>query len=83
MAKYIVLRPFPAKEKMSRGQIIENPNWRNLPSLLSTGYLRVVEETAEEKLNEAADKLESLEKLSGLTSGIRVIRNKGGKNAKK
>lgn len=44
MAKYRIRRTFASKEVLSRGAIIENPSWRNLGSLLRSGYVEVVKD---------------------------------------
>jgi hypothetical protein len=42
--KYQIVRPFPASTPVQRGQIVEDPNWRNLNLLIKQGYVKVLEE---------------------------------------
>jgi hypothetical protein len=42
VAKYRVKRTFPCPQKLVRGQIFEDPPWRNLPYLVRQGYLEEV-----------------------------------------
>lgn len=58
MAKYEVLRTFPAKETIQRGQVIESPTFKNLEKLVRTGYLReIADEILPETENVSAQKL--------------------------
>lgn len=42
--KYQVLRTFPDKRVLSRGAIVTDPEWRNLPQLIRNGYIKEIEE---------------------------------------
>ena len=61
MAKYEVLRAFPAKNVIGRGQVIENPVFRNLGTLVRTGYLR---EITEETLPEISESVSTIKRGS-------------------
>lgn len=56
MVRYEVLRTFAAKETIQRGQVIENPTYRNLGTLVRTGYLREITEEATPEVSETASK---------------------------
>lgn len=43
MARYIVKRPFPAKMPMRAGQIVEDPQWKDLTYLISRNYIAEVD----------------------------------------
>ncbi len=43
MARFRVKRPFPAKMPMRAGQIVEDPQWKDLTYLVSRGYIEKVE----------------------------------------
>lgn len=42
MAKYRVLRVWPSKTKIRRGQVVEDPPWRNLGSLKRLRYIEEI-----------------------------------------
>lgn len=42
MARFRVKRPFPAKMPMRAGQIVEDPQWKDLAYLVSRGYIEEV-----------------------------------------
>ena len=43
MARIRILRPFPAKMPLRPGQIVEDPQWKQLEYLLSRGYVEVID----------------------------------------
>ncbi len=47
MARYVVKRPFPAKMPMRSGQIVEDPQWKDLTYLISRGYIAEVGDGAD------------------------------------
>ncbi len=55
MARYIVNRPFPDKMPMRAGQIVEDPQWRDLAYLISRGYVAKVSGKAAKKLPTARE----------------------------
>lgn len=42
MARFIVKRPFPDKMPIRTGQIVEDPQWKQLEYLLHRGYVEEV-----------------------------------------
>ncbi len=56
MAKFEVVKVFPTSPPVRRGQIVEDPQWRNLARLVRVGYLRPVEDVPEPVPEPAASK---------------------------
>ena len=44
--KYEILKTFTGRGVIKRGAVVEDPNWKNLGSLIRTGYVREVPDDA-------------------------------------